>query len=224
MLLTGPGAAQGSKVRETDPARLASDLSQGDRAPMTDYCSPSKPGLDGLFDCNICLETASEPVVTLCGHLYCWGCIYKWLEVQECPACPICKAAISRERMLPIYGRGRPHVDPRSCASVSESSSIPARPPAASRAPVAASAGEGAAGGSSTAAVATSVLSSAAATAESGFDVMAASLFGLRVVYQVASHPAQARGALSSEEQQQAILSRLLLLLGAFVMVCLLMF
>ena len=35
---------------------------------------------------------------------------------------------------------------------------------------------------------------------------------------------AQARGALSSEEQQQAILSRLLLLLGAFVMVCLLMF
>ena len=213
-----------------DPARLASDLSQGDRAPMTDYCSPSKPGLDGLFDCNICLETASEPIVTLCGHLYCWGCIYKWLEVQDCPACPICKAAISRERMLPIYGRGRPHVDPRSlggersCASVSESSSIPARPPAASRAPVAASAGEGAAGGSSTAAVATSVLSSAAATAESGFDVMAASLFGLRVVYQVASHPAQARGALSSEEQQQAILSRLLLLLGAFVMVCLLMF
>ena len=67
-------------------------------------------------------------------------------------------------------------------------------------------------------------MSSAAATAESGFDVMAASLFGLRVVYQVASHPAQARGALSSEEQQQAILSRLLLLLGAFVMVCLLMF
>ena len=189
---------------------------------MTD-CSPSKPGLDGLFDCNICLETASEPIVTLCGHLYCWGYIYKWLEVQECPACPICKAAISRERMLPIYGRGRPHVDPRSCSPSLERSGIPTRPPAASRAPGAAPAGDGAAGGSSTAAAAASALSSAAATAESGFDVMA-SLFGLRVVYQVASHPAQARGALSSEEQQQAILSRLLLLLGAFVMVCLLMF
>ena len=112
---------------------------------MTD-CSPSKPGLDGLFDCNICLETASEPIVTLCGHLYCWGCIYKWLEVQECPACPICKAAISRERMLPIYGRGRPHVDPRSCSPSLERSSIPTRPPAASRAPGAAPAGEGAAG------------------------------------------------------------------------------
>ena len=189
---------------------------------MTDYCSPLKPGLEGLFDCNICLETASEPIVTLCGHLYCWGCIYKWLEVQECPACPICKAAISRERMLPIYGRGRPHVDPRSCASVSETSSIPTRPPAASRAPAAASAGEGAAGGSSTA-VPASALPSAAATAESGAAVIE-ELFGLRVVYQVASQPAQARGALSSEEQQQAALSRLLLLLGVFVMVCLLMF
>ena len=24
------------------------------------------------FECNICLEMASNPVVTLCGHLYCW--------------------------------------------------------------------------------------------------------------------------------------------------------
>ena len=123
--------------------------------------------------------------------------------------------------MLPIYGRGRPHVDPRSCASVSETSSIPTRPPAASRAPAAAPAGEGAAGGSSTA-VAASALPSAAATAES--TPVIEELFGLRVVYQVASQPAQARGALSSEEQQQAALSRLLLLLGVFVMVCLLMF
>ncbi|KAJ0046579.1 hypothetical protein Pint_04516 [Pistacia integerrima] len=34
------------------------------------------------FDCNICIDSAHDPVVTLCGHLYCWACIYEWLHVQ----------------------------------------------------------------------------------------------------------------------------------------------
>ena len=29
------------------------------------------------FECNICLELARDPVVTYCGHLYCWPCIYR---------------------------------------------------------------------------------------------------------------------------------------------------
>jgi hypothetical protein len=29
------------------------------------------------FECNVCLELAKEPVVTLCGHLYCWPCLYR---------------------------------------------------------------------------------------------------------------------------------------------------
>ncbi|KAA0056985.1 hypothetical protein IC582_029373 [Cucumis melo] len=66
------------------------------------------------FDCNICLDFASEPIVTLCGHLYCWPCIYKWLHVQsaslapdEPPQCPVCKADISHTTMVPLYGRGQ---------------------------------------------------------------------------------------------------------------------
>ena len=30
----------------------------------------SEPQCTGLFDCNICLETAANPVITVCGHLY----------------------------------------------------------------------------------------------------------------------------------------------------------
>jgi hypothetical protein len=30
------------------------------------------------YECNICLELAKEPVVTLCGHLYCWPCLYRY--------------------------------------------------------------------------------------------------------------------------------------------------
>lgn len=28
------------------------------------------------FECIICMGIAKEPVVTKCGHLYCWPCIY----------------------------------------------------------------------------------------------------------------------------------------------------
>lgn len=34
------------------------------------------------FECNICLELAKDPIVTLCGHLYCWPCLYRWVCAQ----------------------------------------------------------------------------------------------------------------------------------------------
>ncbi|MBA0864988.1 hypothetical protein Goshw_007899 [Gossypium schwendimanii] len=66
------------------------------------------------FDCNICFDSAQDPVVTLCGHLYCWPCIYKWLRVQTSSLdadqrqrnCPVCKANISSSSLVPLYGRG----------------------------------------------------------------------------------------------------------------------
>lgn len=72
----------------------------------------------GSFDCNICLESPHDPVVTLCGHLYCWPCIYRWLQVQSSsdesnqpPSCPICKANISHASLIPLYGRGTSRPD-----------------------------------------------------------------------------------------------------------------
>lgn len=68
----------------------------------------------GSFDCNICFDSARDPVVTLCGHLYCWPCVYKWFHVQsaslasdEHPQCPVCKAEISHTTLVPLYGRGQ---------------------------------------------------------------------------------------------------------------------
>ena len=37
------------------------------------------------FECNVCLELASEPVVTLCGHLYCWPCLYRCVSAALQP-------------------------------------------------------------------------------------------------------------------------------------------
>ncbi|KAL9236780.1 hypothetical protein vseg_011410 [Gypsophila vaccaria] len=70
--------------------------------------------VSGCFECNICLDSANDPVVTLCGHLYCWPCIYKWFYIQsaslpsdEYPQCPVCKAEISHTTVIPLYGRGQ---------------------------------------------------------------------------------------------------------------------
>ncbi|KAL5736305.1 hypothetical protein ACOSQ2_031093 [Xanthoceras sorbifolium] len=66
------------------------------------------------FECNICLDSAHDPVVTLCGHLYCWPCIYEWLHVktssldadEQLQNCPVCKAKISVSSLVPLYGHG----------------------------------------------------------------------------------------------------------------------
>jgi E3 ubiquitin-protein ligase RNF5 len=73
----------------------------------------------GSFDCNICLELAQDPVVTLCGHLFCWPCLYQWLQMHSiCQECPVCKASVEEERVIPLYGRGKVGccVDPRTKA------------------------------------------------------------------------------------------------------------
>jgi E3 ubiquitin-protein ligase RNF5 len=93
---------------------------------------------NGCFDCNICLDFAHEPVVTLCGHLYCWPCIYKWLHVQsnslasdEHPQCPVCKADISHTTMVPLYGRGQTLNEAEAAGKASHwDMAIPPRPAA----------------------------------------------------------------------------------------------
>ncbi|CAN6335252.1 unnamed protein product [Urochloa humidicola] len=79
--------------------------------------SGSSSGADagGSFECNICFELPQEPIVTLCGHLFCWPCLYKWLRIHShSPECPVCKAVVEEDKLVPLYGRGKDRVDPRS--------------------------------------------------------------------------------------------------------------
>ncbi|KAL6991060.1 RING-type E3 ubiquitin transferase [Sarracenia purpurea var. burkii] len=97
--------------------------------------------ISGCFDCNICLDFAHDPVVTFCGHLYCWPCIYKWFRFEsaslasnERQKCPVCKAKISHTTLVPLYGQGHspnyePDLKPKS-ESLSGMMTIPPRPTA----------------------------------------------------------------------------------------------
>eukprot|EP00053_Salpingoeca_punica_P019493 m.197451 g.197451 ORF g.197451 m.197451 type:complete len:202 (+) comp17665_c0_seq1:255-860(+) len=63
------------------------------------------------FDCSICLDVVSNPVVTPCGHLYCWSCLREWLSTRE--SCPVCKAKVTADTVIPLYVRGGSQDDPR---------------------------------------------------------------------------------------------------------------
>ncbi|CAM0911162.1 unnamed protein product [Alopecurus aequalis] len=69
-------------------------------------------GCNSSFECNICLEAAKEPVVTPCGHLFFWPCLYQ---------CPVCKGEVLEVNVTPIYGRGGDERD-------ASSNDVPPRP------------------------------------------------------------------------------------------------
>ncbi|KAL3640245.1 hypothetical protein CASFOL_011760 [Castilleja foliolosa] len=80
------------------------------------------------FECNICFDLAQDPVVTLCGHLHCWPCLYKWLNYHSAARdCPVCKARINEQTLVPLYGKGKELTDPRS-KPLQEGVEIPGRP------------------------------------------------------------------------------------------------
>mmetsp|Transcript_16949 Transcript_16949/g.41290 ORF Transcript_16949/g.41290 Transcript_16949/m.41290 type:complete len:248 (-) Transcript_16949:514-1257(-) len=79
---------------------------------------------DARFTCNICFDAVVEPVVPRCGHLFCWPCLYRWLEPGMQPderaslgllpsastnssrcMCPVCKSPCSTHTLVPIYVR-----------------------------------------------------------------------------------------------------------------------
>ena len=66
------------------------------------------------FECNICLDFARNAVISLCGHLFCWPCLHQWLETRpQRQICPVCKAGIGRDKVIPLYGRDGDQKDPR---------------------------------------------------------------------------------------------------------------
>ena len=66
--------------------------------------SENNRNTEPVFECSICLETAKEPIVTKCGHIYCWPCIYNWMEAKgKNSKCPNCKNPITKSDLIPLY-------------------------------------------------------------------------------------------------------------------------
>lgn len=99
---------------------------------MTSAAAPFEEasGIGENFECNICFQKANEAVVTCCGHLFCWPCLYRWLHVHSYhKECPVCKGSIAEHSITPIYGRENALASAR-LQSALGSERIPPRPAA----------------------------------------------------------------------------------------------
>ncbi|KAL4436132.1 hypothetical protein ABPG77_005580 [Micractinium sp. CCAP 211/92] len=199
------GALQQQQQQQQIPAdSKLLDAEEDPKAALKAQAAEVESQEDILFSCNICYDLASEPVVTLCGHLYCWPCLYRWLQVQShCRTCPVCKAGVEKDKVIPIYGRGG-NEDPRA-KSKGEPEAVPQRPAGQRPAPV----------------VRNPLLQpNVNVNAQQGGLGIIPTLFGL----QQNGNGNGGYEPLTPEQQHQAFLSRLLLMLGSFVIMCLLLF
>lgn len=90
--------------------------------------SDDSGGGGSFFDCNICLEMAFEPILTCCGHLFCWGCFFQLPYFSpERKECPVCRGEVSDSSVIPIYGNGK---SAASAESDRGSINLPPRPQA----------------------------------------------------------------------------------------------
>lgn len=49
-------------------------------------------------NCQLCSEPRSSATSTICGHIFCWICIHKWLQQRS--ECPICRTPTDPSRLI----------------------------------------------------------------------------------------------------------------------------
>ena len=108
--MASASATESPKVNPEAESKEAEDVKNEEKTHNEDDENTSSRA----FECNICLDTASDAVISMCGHLFCWPCLHQWLETRpQRQICPVCKAGIGRDKVIPLYGRDGDQKDPR---------------------------------------------------------------------------------------------------------------
>mmetsp|Transcript_4688 Transcript_4688/g.11646 ORF Transcript_4688/g.11646 Transcript_4688/m.11646 type:complete len:350 (-) Transcript_4688:1894-2943(-) len=233
-----------SSTPSLQEASPSTDTAESGEAAHRAALRRSRSTMSSPFECGICLETASSPVVSLCGHLFCWPCIHRWLEMIERSnrnTCPVCKAYLDQKRLIPVYSNSDAEAESAADSSSSSSSSTststassesqvrppsveptsrnvpprPSPPPRVDPPPVTPISPWG-----------TPMVG--AVPGGGGFHVSAGfgffpSLFGLQFQHFPPLHPTTNQQVAPGEQRQRDVLSRFLLCLGIAIVFCLLL-
>mmetsp|Transcript_5303 Transcript_5303/g.10879 ORF Transcript_5303/g.10879 Transcript_5303/m.10879 type:complete len:229 (+) Transcript_5303:34-720(+) len=185
-------------------------------------------GSSSLFECNVCFDTADEPVVTQCGHLYCWPCLARWMAMHaEAPLCPVCKSAVERDRVFPIYGRGREQRDPRKAEESKAKGRIPPRPSGVRTEPSTVHPMPnpfGMYGASPFGRMAGNTPHASYGSFSFTTFGLFPSLFGMQFSYPAANPPGARDHPITPEQETQEFMSRMLIMVALFIIFCLLFF
>ena len=131
-------ASTSASVAESGSASSSESVPLSSSSSSSPSSSSSSSQSSPQFSCSICLDAPKDPVLTRCGHVYCWPCLHEWIKRSE--SCPVCKAGVTESSIIPIYSNNsdQPSVDPRTkprSSSSSESTTAAPPRPRAERAP-----------------------------------------------------------------------------------------
>ena len=56
------------------------------------------------WKCAICNEKLKSPVVTTCGHAFCWRCLNEYMKNNI--KCPLCQTKFEKSSFTAIFGHG----------------------------------------------------------------------------------------------------------------------
>ncbi|XP_069775727.1 uncharacterized protein [Narcine bancroftii] len=80
----------------------------GEEKPGEAEARPQGPADKVTFECNICLDTAKDAVISLCGHLFCWPCLH---QTENSTQTPGTEDRAQSQRGLPgVWRHWIPHV------------------------------------------------------------------------------------------------------------------
>ncbi|XP_050536694.1 RING finger protein 10 [Daktulosphaira vitifoliae] len=67
-----------------------------------DYIEQIKMLSTQAIKCPICMDIPTTPKITCCGHIYCWPCILRYLDVNkefDIDTCPICHSTVIKNEL-----------------------------------------------------------------------------------------------------------------------------